>query len=101
MSLYTVNIGLFISALALMKQSKGFGFQQLQYGLAACVVLALGFGWAQARLADTITPPGDPSTKDFPKIYDKLRQVTLNVAERNTKGPAQAAVTISEFVDFR
>ncbi len=58
MSLYAVNIGLFISALALTKQARNFSFRQLQYGLAACVVLALAFGWAQAKLADTITPPG-------------------------------------------
>jgi|GEM_PF-6557410 len=100
-SLYAVNIGLFIGALALVKQTRGFGFQQLSYGLAACIVLALGFGWAQAKLADKISPPPNLADKSFPEIYDKLRQVTLNVGERNTKGPAQAAVTISEFVDFR
>ena len=100
-SLYAVNIGLFISALALTKQARNFSFRQLQYGLAACVVLALAFGWAQAKLADTITPPGGLSDKGFTETYDKLRQVTLNVAERNTKGSPQAAVTISEFLDFR
>lgn len=102
MSLYAINIGLFISALALIRQTKGLGFQQLRYGLAACVVLALGFGWAQAKLADKISPSSDTaSSKGFAETYDKLRQVTLNTTERNIKGPLQAAVTISEFVDFR
>jgi len=101
MSLYAVNIGLFISALALVKQTRGFGFQQLSYGLATCVVLVFGFGWAQAKLADHISPAPNPSDTGFSDTYDKLRQVALNVGERNTKGSAQAAVTISEFVDFR
>ncbi len=98
MSLYAVNIGLFLSALALTKQARDFSFHQLRYGLAACVVLALGFGWVQAKLAGPA--PGLPAP-DFPATYDKLPQVTLNVAERNTKGPSQAPITISEFVDFR
>jgi len=98
MSLYAVNIGLFISGLALTRQARDFGFRQLQYGLAACVVLALGFGWAQAKLASL---PGPGTNNGIAETYPKLRQVTLNVAERNTNGSPQAAVTISEFVDFR
>lgn len=101
MSLYAVNIGLFIGALALARQERSLGSRQLRYALAACVVLALGFGWAQAKLADHISPAPNPSDKGFVETYDKLRQVTLNIGERNTKGSAQAAVTISEFVDFR
>lgn len=103
MSLYAVNIGLFISALALTKHARDFGFQQLGYGLAACVVLALGFGWVQAKVANfkNTTSEDPPTAKDFSQTYNNLRQVTLNIEERNTKGPSQAAVTISEFVDFR
>lgn len=104
MSLYAVNIGLFLCAIALIKQSRGFGFQQLRYGLAACVVMVFAFGWAQAKLAALPgSGPGGGGTPDrkFAETYEKLRQVTINLAERNTKGPTQAPVTISEFVDFR
>lgn len=103
MSLYAVNIGLFISVLALIKQTRGASFLQLRSALATSIVLAFVFGWAQAKVAalpgvsGTVAPPD----KKFIEEYDKLRQVTLNITERNTKGPARAAVTISEFVDFR
>jgi uncharacterized membrane protein len=101
-SLYTINAGLFLSALALTKQTREFSFQQLRYGLAACVVVAFAFGWAQAKLAALPGPgSGAPSDPKFVETYEKLPQVSVNLAERNTKGPAQAAVTISEFVDFR
>jgi hypothetical protein len=102
MSLYAVNIGLFVGAFALIKQTRGFSAQQFRYGLAACVVVAFAFGWAQAQLAKVGGgASGDPVARDFPQTYDKLRQVTLNIGERNTKGASQASVTISEFVDFR
>ncbi|MBM4256690.1 MAG: hypothetical protein FJ147_12435 [Deltaproteobacteria bacterium] len=104
MSLYAVNIGLFVGALALSRQTREFGLQQLAYGLAACVVVASAFGWAQAKLAEYKNPDaesGGVATAQFLEKYEKLRQATVNLAERNTKGPAQAAVTVSEFVDFR
>jgi uncharacterized membrane protein len=104
MSLYAVNLGLFLGALALIKQTRGFSFQQLQYGLAACVVVAFAFGWAQAKLAALPGPGpdgGGAPDRKFLETYEKLPQVTVNLAERNTKGAAQASVTISEFVDFR
>jgi hypothetical protein len=104
MSLYAVNLGLFLSALALIKQTRGFTFRQLQYGLAASIVVAFAFGWAQAKLAalpDSNTDGGGAPDRKFLETYEKLPQVTVNLAERNTKGAAQASVTISEFVDFR
>ena len=101
MSLYAVNIGLFLGAIALSRQTRSFNVRQLFYGLAACVVVAFAFGWAQAKLASLSSPPGNSVEKGFAETYEKLRQVTLNIAERNTKGSPQATVTISEFLDFR
>jgi hypothetical protein len=94
MTLYAINIGLFVCAVMLARRSAGFQVQQLIYKLAACMVLVGGLAWWQTRAIAAPQP-------ELIKNYLKQRMVTLQAAERYTKGQPTAPVTISEFVDFR
>jgi uncharacterized membrane protein len=97
MTLYAINIGLFICALMIARTSAGSQAPQLAYTLAACAVLVGGLAWWQTR-APAIAASGQ---SEWFKNYLKQRIVTLQVTERYTKGQTNAPVTISEFVDFR
>jgi len=108
LSLYTVNTGLLLSAVALAHASTLFTGRQLACSLAGYVVLVAGFGWWQTQGALTTIPPppvaaGAPTRTDpdYVRFYYSRPVVTLRGAERHTKGLAQADLTISEFVDFR
>lgn len=97
MTLYAINIGLFVCALKIARGSAGFQMQRLVYSLATCAVLVGGVAWTQTRPAISV-PSGQA---EWFKAYLKQRLVTLQVPARQTKGQADAPVTISEFVDFR
>jgi len=97
MTLYAINTGLFACAIMIARTSAGFQVQHLVYTLTACAVLVAGVAWWQTR-APAIAASGQP---EWFKNYLKQRMVTLQAADRYTKGQANAPVTISEFVDFR
>lgn len=97
MTLYAINIGLFVCAIMIARASAGFQVQQLMYKLAACAILVGGLAWWQTR-APAIA---DSNQSELIKNYLKQRIVALHAAERYTKGQPSAPVTISEFVDFR
>ena len=108
LTLYTVNTGLLISAVSLARASAVMTMRQAAYSLVGYVVLVAGIGWWQAQAAATVIPPTpisgrDLSTtdEDFVRYYHSLPLVILRGAERHTKGPLEAPLTISEFVDFR
>jgi len=97
MTLYAINIGLFVCAIMIARTSAGFQAQQLVYPLATCAVLVGGVAWWQTHALAT-TASGQ---SEWFKSYLKQRVVTLQATERYIKGQANAPVTISEFVDFR
>jgi protein-disulfide isomerase/uncharacterized membrane protein len=107
-SLYAVNIGLLVCAIALGRGSATMTARRFAYGVAGYVILAAGIGWSQSRATASIDPAQllaeqNLSTidADFVRYYNSRPQVTLRGAERHTEGPPQALLTISEFVDFR
>jgi len=82
--------------------------RQIAYGVAGYIVLVSGLGWWQAQAAATAAPStpivaGAPNQVDtnYERYYNSRPLVSLTGAERHTKGPLQAQVTVSEFVDFR
>jgi len=100
MSLYAINTGSLIGAVALARSSGVFTVPQVIYSLAGCAVLAAGVGWWQTQNVAAYTP----KTQDEAKLvdwYNHLPLVTVTAAERHVKGSPQALITISEFVDFR
>jgi hypothetical protein len=97
MTLYAINIGLFVCAIMIARTSAGFQAQQLVYTLATCAVLVGGVAWWQTR-TPVLTASGQ---SEWFKNYLKQRIVTLQATERYIKGQVNAPVTISEFVDFR
>ncbi len=107
LSLYTINLGLLLSAVALAHTSALLAGRQIVYSLAGYAVLVIGLGWWQIHVATVIPPTpvaiGAPTGTDaeFVRFYNTRPLVTLRGAERHTKGPAEAALTISEFADFR
>jgi len=108
LSLYAINTGLLLSAVALARTSALMAGRQIAYSLAGYTVLVASLGWWQTQAAATValaTPAsaGAPARTDtdYIRFYNSRRLVTLQGAERYTKGPAQAVLTVSEFVDFR
>lgn len=108
MSLYAINTGLLISALVLVRSVPVLTLKQAVYAVAGCAVVISGVGWVQARAASPVAPAAPVSTQnltkpdaEFVRYYNERPLVTLSGAERHTKGPAQAPLTIAEFVDFR
>jgi uncharacterized membrane protein len=108
LSLYAINTGLLLSAVALARTSALMAGRQIAYCLAGYAVLVVSLGWWQAQVAATVAlatpaPAGAPTRTDtdYIRFYNSRLLVTLRGAERHTKGPVQAALTISEFVDFR
>jgi protein-disulfide isomerase len=108
LSLYAVNTGLLIAAIALTRSSALVAGRQVAYSLAGYAILLVGFGWWQSQaVAKAVAPtpitahaPGQID-KEYERYYNGRPLVTLTGAERHTKGSVQATVTISEFVDFR
>jgi hypothetical protein len=113
MTLYIINIGLFIGAIALARSATSLTGGQTVYSAVGYAIVVAGFAWWQAQsipppvppvpvgaLPPTALPPAaiDP---EFMRYYAARPQVSLKSAERHTKGPVQATLTISEFVDFR
>jgi len=108
LSLYAVNIGLLLSAIALAHTSSLLTGRQIAYSLVGYAVLVAGFGWwqAQGTLSTAAVPPVTPSAPsrtdtEYVRFYNSRPLVTLQGAERHTKGLARAVLTVSEFVDFR
>lgn len=108
LTLYAINLGLLLSAGALARSSAVLTGRQAVYSFAGYVVLILGLGWWQTQEAAAVAPPASlaariPTQVDegFIRYYNSRPVVTLRGAERYTKGPPQAPLTISEFVDFR
>ncbi|MGH7960778.1 MAG: thioredoxin domain-containing protein, partial [Candidatus Binatia bacterium] len=108
LTLYAINSGLLISAIILVRASAALTLRQAAYGLVGCAALVTGIGWLQAQAAATVAPATPVATQnqtkvnaDFARYYNSRPLVTLDGPERHTKGPAQATLTISEFVDFR
>ncbi|MGE4094557.1 MAG: thioredoxin domain-containing protein [Candidatus Binatia bacterium] len=97
MSLYAINTGLLISAVALSRSVLDFTFQKALTTLAVCLVLAVGLGWVQTQASVRKVV----SEGEFSSWYNQRPRVTVTAAERHVKGLAQAPVTVSEFVDFR
>jgi len=108
LSLYAVNTGLLIGAIALTRSSPLMARRQLGYSLAGYAILVGGLGWWQVQAKETVSSPptvaaNSPPTvePDYERYYNSRPLVTLRGAERHTKGPTQALITISEFADFR
>jgi uncharacterized membrane protein len=101
MTLYAINIGLFVCAIMIARTNAGFQLQQILYPLAACVVLVGALGWWQTRPQALASLPVGSDAPEWMKKYTTLKTVTLQTAERHTKGQPNVPVTISEFVDFR
>jgi protein-disulfide isomerase len=109
MTLYVVNIGLLISAVALARSSVLFTGQQTVVSALGYAALIAGFAWFQAQsnvkvaaaTAPIIAPAPAAVDVEFLRYYNSRPLVTLRGQERHTKGPTQALLTISEFVDFR
>ncbi len=108
LSLYAINLGLLLSAVALARTSALMAGRQIAYSVAGYAVLVIGLGWWQTQAVATIAPPAPAATgaptktdTDYVRFYNTRPLVTLRGTERHTKGPAEAALTVSEFVDFR
>ena len=97
MTLYAINTGLFVCAVMIARTGAGFRARQLAYRLAACAVLVGGLAWWQTRPQALASLPAG----EWMRRYTTLKTVTLQAAERHTKGQPNVPVTISEFVDFR
>jgi uncharacterized membrane protein len=107
LTLYAISTGLLVGAVALARSTAAMTMRQTLSSLAGYAVLIVGFGWWQAQAMVTSAPPTPnlhasvPLDMEYVRFYNSRPQVTLRGAERHTKGSAQAALTISEFVDFR
>lgn len=108
LSLYAINTGVLLSAGVLARAAAVLTGRQVVSSLAGYAVLLAGLGWWQAQAAATVvsaTPLAAHAPvkidAEFARYYTSRPLVTLTGAERHTKGPAQALLTISEFVDFR
>jgi protein-disulfide isomerase len=109
LTLYTVNTGLLISAVALARSLSLFTGQQAVFSVVGYAVLIAGFGWSQSQSAATVTaetaplpsPPLAAVDEGFLKFYNSQKVVSLTGEERHIKGSSQPLLTISEFADFR
>jgi len=97
-----------LGAVVLTRTAGLMSGRQIAYSLAGYAVLVAGLGWWQTQMATVVTPT-TPVAADAPartdaeyvRFYNSRPLITLQGAERHTKGSAQAALTVSEFVDFR
>lgn len=109
MTLYALNTGLLVSAVALARSSALVTGQQATFSALGYAVLIAGFAWLQtpsnakvvAAIAPIVAPSPEAVDVEFLRYYKSRPLVTLTGQERHTKGPTQALLTISEFVDFR
>lgn len=106
--LYVLNGGLALSAWVLGRASDAIRGARLGYAALGFGVLLAGIGLTQARAVESVTPARDflaPAVEHmdmgFVRYYYDQPAVILRGAERHVKGPADAALTIHEFVDFR
>lgn len=106
-TLYIINTGLLVGAVALARSSHLLTGSQTAVSIVAYAALIAGFAWLQAQKPPTVVaetaPLMAPAAVDaeFLRYYNSRPLVTLTGQERHTKGPTQALLTISEFVDFR
>jgi uncharacterized membrane protein len=109
MTLYAVNIGLLVSAVALARAASLFSIQQTIFAVIGYAVLVGGVSWQQSQdaalLAKETAPVSAPAPTavdtEFLRYYNSRPLVTLSGEERHREGSRQALLTISEFVDFR
>ena len=107
-SLYLINIGLLISALVLGRANGVLTTPRLACAFTGFVVVLLGIGLTQTKIAATVATPQEfiapapaKMDMDFVRYYHEQPAVVLRGAERHVKGPSDAGLTIHEFVDFR
>lgn len=111
MTLYAVNIGLLVSAVAQARAAMLFTSQQAGFVTVGYLVAVIGFGWWQAQTvpvpavakkdAAIVAVASTAIDADFLRYYNARPVVSVNGQERYTEGPPGASLTISEFVDFR
>ena len=106
--LYLVNLGLFASALVQGRADHTITPPRLAYATLGFSVLLLGIGLTQTEDAAHVTPLQEylapsPAEMDmsFVRYYYDQPAVVLRGSERHVEGPADAMLTIHEFVDFR
>ena len=106
--LYVVNIGLFISAVALGRAHNTITTPRLAFAALGCALFVLGIGLTQTQdaahvtpLQEYLAPPPAEMDRSFVRYYYDQPAVVLRGAERHVKGPSDAVLTIHEFVDFR
>ncbi len=105
-ALYLINIGLFVSAIILVRSSADFELSRFAFGLLGCVIVTAGIGlWQnqQAHLTplDFRAPSAERMDRSFVQFYNEQREVAVQNQERYVKGAQDASLRITEFVDFR
>lgn len=107
-ALYAVNFGLAVSAGLLGRATGSLSGAGLGFSVLGFAVVLTGIGLTQARDAAFVTPPQDflpPAAEDmdagFVRYYYEQPAVVLRGEDRHVKGPADAVLTLHEFVDFR
>ncbi len=106
--LYVVNLGLLVSAVAQARADQTLTRPRLASASLGFAVGLLGIGLTQAENAASVTPLQEylapsPAEMDqsFVRYYYDQPAVVLRGSERHVEGPADAVLTIHEFVDFR
>jgi len=108
-TLYLINIGLLAGAIAFTRSTSFLTGRQSAFSTLAYAMLIAGLAWWQSQshakvateTAPVLAPPPAAVDAEFLRYYNSRPLVTLTGQERHTKGPTQALLTISEFVDFR
>ena len=106
--LYLVNLGLLVSAVVQGRANQTLTRPRLAYAALGFSVLLLGIGLTQTEdaahvtpLQEYLAPPPAELDMSFVRYYYDQPAVVLRGSERHVEGPADAALTIHEFVDFR
>lgn len=106
--LYLVNLGLFVSALVQGRTDHTITPPRLAYAALGFSIVLLAIGLTQTEdaahvtpLQEYLAPPPAEMDMSFVRYYYDQPAVVLRGSERHVEGPADAALTIHEFVDFR
>lgn len=106
--LYLVNLGLFVSAVVQGRTDATITRPRLAYAALGFSIVLLGIGLTQTEdaahvtpLQEYIAPPPAEMDMGFVRYYYDQPAVVLRGSERHVEGPADAVLTIHEFVDFR
>ncbi len=106
--LYLVNLGLFASAVVQGRADHTMTRSRLAYSALGSSVVLLGIGLTQTEdaayvtpLREYLAPPPAEMDMSFVRYYYDQPTVVLRGSERHSEGPANAVLTIHEFVDFR